>query len=274
MGDEQACSRWARKRRQGSVCLQVGKNMSVSSSVTHGCAPGSLGAHSKGRGGPEARVVQGRPGGGGSGPGVRRAGVSPVRVGGGCGLARPGGSLCPLLCSSQTAPSLAGPVPSSPSAPVPQLFGILTGQRCRPLPAGQAGLHSRALCCRLWQQTEPRAGTRGARRGEGAGQGPARSLRLRLHSQAEGWLNPLWSLDPGASGMAVGGVKGDVLGIPEPQHLLFCPLQLLEMSFNCLEDVESTIPVSPLHLAVSPRSFPLAFPVPSRPRPAHRYQHV
>ena len=29
-----------------------------------GCAPGSLGAHSKGRG---ARVVQGRPGGGGSG---------------------------------------------------------------------------------------------------------------------------------------------------------------------------------------------------------------
>lgn len=29
------------------------------------------------------------------------------------------------------------------------------------------------------------------------------------------------------------------------------PLQLLEMSFNCLEDVESTIPVSPLHLAVS-----------------------
>ncbi|NWV33149.1 ANR52 phosphatase, partial [Grantiella picta] len=27
---------------------------------------------------------------------------------------------------------------------------------------------------------------------------------------------------------------------------------LLEMSFNCLEDVESTIPVSPLHLAVSP----------------------
>ena len=28
-------------------------------------------------------------------------------------------------------------------------------------------------------------------------------------------------------------------------------LQLLEMSFNCLEDVESTIPVSPLHLAVS-----------------------
>lgn len=28
-------------------------------------------------------------------------------------------------------------------------------------------------------------------------------------------------------------------------------LQLLEMSFNCLEDVESTVPVSPLHLAVS-----------------------
>ena len=74
--------------------------------------------------------------------------------------------------------------------------------------------------------------------------------------------------------MAVGGVKGDVLGISEPQHLLFCPLQLLEMSFNCLEDVESTIPVSPLHLAVSPRSFPLAFPVPRPPQagsqvPAH-----
>lgn len=27
------------------------------------------------------------------------------------------------------------------------------------------------------------------------------------------------------------------------------------MSFNCLEDVESTIPVSPLHLAVSPILF-------------------
>lgn len=110
--------------------------------------------------------------------------------------------------------------------------------------------------------------------GNGAGQGPARSLLLCLDSQAKGWLNPVWSLDPGTSGIAVGGVKGDVLGIPEPQHLLFCPLQLLEMSFNCLEDVESTIPVSPLHLAVSPRSFPLAFPVPTRPRPAHRYQHV
>ena len=34
---------------------------------------------------------------------------------------------CPLLCSSQTVPSLAGPVPSSQSTPVPQLFGILTG---------------------------------------------------------------------------------------------------------------------------------------------------
>lgn len=37
------------------------------------------------------------------------------------------------------------------------------------------------------------------------------------------------------------------------------------MSFNCLEDVESTIPVSPLHLAVSPRLFPLAFLVPACP---------
>ena len=68
------------------------------------------------------------------------------------------------------------------------------------------------------------------------------------------------------------GSRGNILGIPEPQHLLFCPLQLLEMSFNCLEDVESTIPVSPLHLAVSPRSFPLAFLVPTCPRLAHRYK--
>lgn len=32
-----------------------------------------------------------------------------------------------------------------------------------------------------------------------------------------------------------------------------CPSvpQLLEMSFNCLGDVESSVPVSPLHLAVS-----------------------
>jgi hypothetical protein len=37
------------------------------------------------------------------------------------------------------------------------------------------------------------------------------------------------------------------------------------MSFNCLEDVESTIPVSPLHLAVSLMSFPLAFLVPHCP---------
>lgn len=137
--------------------------MSVSSSVTGGSAPGSQEHVQRVEEGPEARVLQGRPGGGGSGSGVKRAGVSLVRVGGGRGPARPGGPLCPLLCSSQTASSLAGPVRSSPSAPVPQLFGILTGQRCRPLPAGQAGLHGRALCCRLRQQTEPRAGTRGAR---------------------------------------------------------------------------------------------------------------
>lgn len=63
------------------------------------------------------------------------------------------------------------------------------------------------------------------------------------------------------------GAGGNTLGVPEPQHLLSCPLQLLEMSFNCLEDVESTIPVSPLHLAVSPRAFPLACLVPPCPRP-------
>ena len=44
-----------------------------------------------------------------------------------------------------------------------------------------------------------------------------------------------------------------ILDVPEPQHVFSCSLQLLEMSFNCLEDVESTVPVSPLHLAVSPR---------------------
>ncbi|CAO2581926.1 Serine/threonine-protein phosphatase 6 regulatory ankyrin repeat subunit C, partial [Lemmus lemmus] len=33
------------------------------------------------------------------------------------------------------------------------------------------------------------------------------------------------------------------------RHVFSCSLQLLEMSFNCLEDVESTVPVSPLHLA-------------------------
>lgn len=49
--------------------------------------------------------------------------------------------------------------------------------------------------------------------------------------------------------------RSNILGVPKPQHLLPCPLQLLEMSFNCLEDVESTIPVSPLHLAVSPSFF-------------------
>lgn len=42
-----------------------------------------------------------------------------------------------------------------------------------------------------------------------------------------------------------------ILDVPEPQHVFSCSLQLLEMSFNCLEDVESTVPVSPLHLAVS-----------------------
>ena len=56
--------------------------MSVSRLVTDGCAPGSLGAHPKGRG---ARVVQGRPGGGGSESGVKWAGVSLLRVGGGRG---------------------------------------------------------------------------------------------------------------------------------------------------------------------------------------------
>lgn len=35
------------------------------------------------------------------------------------------------------------------------------------------------------------------------------------------------------------------------QHLL----QLLEISFNCLEEVESNIPVSPLHLAVSDTNY-------------------
>lgn len=34
---------------------------------------------------------------------------------------------------------------------------------------------------------------------QGAGQGPARSLLLCLDSRATGWLNPLWSLDPGTS---------------------------------------------------------------------------
>lgn len=29
------------------------------------------------------------------------------------------------------------------------------------------------------------------------------------------------------------------------------PFQLLEISFNCLEEAESNVPVSPLHLAVS-----------------------
>lgn len=58
-----------------------------------------------------------------------------------------------------------------------------------------------------------------------------------------------------------------ILGVPESQHLLSCPLQLLEMSFNCLEDVESTIPVSPLHLAVSPMSFSFASLVLPVPRP-------
>lgn len=47
----------------------------------------------------------------------------------------------------------------------------------------------------------------------------------------------------------------NISGVPEPQRLVSCPLQLLEISFNCLEDVESTIPVSPLHLAVSPILF-------------------
>ena len=39
-----------------------------------------------------------------------------------------------------------------------------------------------------------------------------------------------------------------------------CPSvpQLLEMSFNCLGDVESSVPVSPLHLAVS-TVHPLSF---------------
>lgn len=66
--------------------------MSVSRLVTDGCVPGSLGAHSKGRG---ARVVQGRPGGGGSGSGVKWAGVSLLRVGGGCGPAQPRGAPLP-----------------------------------------------------------------------------------------------------------------------------------------------------------------------------------
>lgn len=70
----------------------------------------------------------------------------------------------------------------------------------------------------------------------------------------------------------MGGVV-DVLGIPEPQHLLFCPLQLLEMSFNCLEDVEHHSS-QPFALSCESQVFPLAFPVPTRPRPAHRYPRV
>lgn len=56
--------------------------------------------------------------------------------------------------------------------------------------------------------------------------------------------------------------EGLHLGDPKSQHPLSSPLQLLEISFNCLEDVESTIPVSPLHLAVSPSSS-LAFLTPT-----------
>lgn len=66
--------------------------------------------------------------------------------------------------------------------------------------------------------------------------------------------------------------RGNILEVPKPQHLLPCPLQLLEMSFNCLEDVESTIPVSPLHLAVSP-AFSFCLPCPYLPQ-AHTKVHA
>lgn len=219
--------------------------------------------------------MQGRPGGGGSGSGVKWAGVSLLRVGGGRGPAQPRGAPLPspLLLPNCTLLGWACPFLTICSCPPAVWNSYWITVQTPPCGTGRA--------TQLCTMQPPMAIDRTSNWyvwdlvwGTGAGQGPARSLLLCLDSQATGWLNPLWSLDPGTSGIAVGGVEGDVLGIPEPQHLLFCPLQLLEMSFNCLEDVESTIPVSPLHLAVSPRSFPLAFPVPTRPRPAHRYQHV
>lgn len=105
--------------------------------------------------------------------------------------------------------------------------------------------------------------------GTGAGQGPARSL-LCLILRPRGWLNPLWSLDPGTSGLL--WVESRVMSW-EYQKPLFCPLQLLEMSFNCLEDVESTFQ-SAFALSCESQAPFLCLPVPTRPRPAHRYQHV
>lgn len=83
----------------------------------------------------------------------------------------------------------------------------------------------------------------------------------------------MWSLGQGLRG-SLWGWRDNILEIQEPLPLLSCPLQLLEMSFNCLEDVESTIPVSPLHLAVSLQSFPPVFFVPPCPRPTHRHEHL
>lgn len=42
-----------------------------------------------------------------------------------------------------------------------------------------------------------------------------------------------------------------LIDLQQLTFFLLSLLQLLEISFNCLEEVESNIPVSPLHLAVS-----------------------
>lgn len=95
--------------------------------------------------------MQGRPGGGGSGSGVKWAGVSLLRVGVGVGQLNLEGSFA--LSSAPPNCTLLGwacPFLTICSCP-PAVWNSYWTLDCRPLPAGQAGLHSCALCSRLWQ---------------------------------------------------------------------------------------------------------------------------
>lgn len=154
-------------------------------------------------------MVQGRPGGGRSGSGLEWAGVSLPRVGDGCWPARPGGAPLPspLLLSNCAFPGWACPLLTVYSCP-PAVWNSYwitvqtppcgTGRATQPCTMQPPMAIDRTSNWYVWDLAW----------GRGAGQGTAHSLLWYLDSQTKGWLNQMWSLDPGALGVAVGGVKG------------------------------------------------------------------
>lgn len=94
-----------------------------------------------------------------------------------------------------------------------QVFRLFAWQRCKSHSEEQQRLQCCSLRSSLWEQTTSRTG-------------------------------PLWLL---CISFYISYCSLQLMAF----FIIILLLQLLEISFNCLEEVESNIPVSPLHLAVS-----------------------